>query len=199
MESKGTTLLPFTVRAYHEDGSWEDKIISAPEKQMRLEFPAKPRITKIVIDPETLLPDINRTNNVKSLAGSRRIAQLFSIDERFKIGDLELISRAFSARKKRYADAQITFTNLQDKPANLGLFFSSQFPGGRSRGLTNIFIELLPGETRTLQELISFPAVGYGLVNVEMRVFQISSQAAFQRLTKNSKPDTVYNYVFEIR
>jgi hypothetical protein len=199
MESKGANYLPLTLRIYLEDGSQQDRTILQPQKNMQAEFSINSPLTRVVLDPENRLPDINRSNNLKSLADSSRVERLYKLDQHFQIGDLQLISPPFSARKVRYADGLITLTNLQDKAANIGLFLTSQFPGGRSRGLTEIFVELLPGETRTLQELITFPAIGYGRVEVEMRIYQLYSQAAFQRIGKNSPPDSILYYVFEIK
>lgn len=153
---------------------------------------------RIVLDPERIYPDTDRGNNNHIFGDSRAIEQLYFIDNLFTIGDLELVSTPVVVGNQRAADFRLTITNLREETARLGLHLTANFPRVRNRGLSKLFIELAPGETRTIQDVLFMPLKGSGVMTVKAEYFIVSSRDQYDAIDRSTSPSLVSWYAFNI-
>lgn len=196
--NKGTVATPVPVTVTFDTGESETRRIELAGGAQWLNFDGAGKALRVRIDPDMKLPDIDRSNNLRSFGGSERIESLYAIDTFFDIGDILLVQQPGPEGQNREGEFELTVTNRQEQTAYLGVELIASFPGGRNRGVTWLFIELAPRETRTFRSQIMFPGRGEGLANVQARYFPVAGQEAYEQLNRASEPSLVDYYVFDI-
>jgi hypothetical protein len=201
LTNKGTAAPPVTVQVTFDDGSTESRDVAFAEREHQLSIETGGReIVRVRVDPDLVLPDVRRADNLRSLRGSERIQELYAIDNRLEIGDVRLTRQpvAVEGESQREGEFELTVTNLQERTVYLGLRMTTHFPGGRNRGVTRLLVQLSDLETVTIRNPLRFPGLGSGLVLLTAEYFQVGSPEAYERLDRNSKPDLTNYSVFEI-
>ena len=198
LENKGNVSESAELQVSYADGSQDIKRVNFEKKKEIIELPGDKKVARVRIDPEANLPDINRADNLLSKMGSARIKQLYSIDEELEIGDVTLQQQPQRGSQGRSAPFSITLANRQETTSYLGLHLSLRFPGGRNRGITRLLVELAPGEEKTISSEMKFPMKGLGLAYLTADFFKVSSEAAYKKLNRRSKPTLRSHYIFNI-
>lgn len=198
LESKGDVIEAVSILISYEDGSEDRKEITFPDNKKSLLINVDKRVARARIDPDGLLPDINRADNLLSKMGSERIKQLYSIDDDFEIGDIVLKEQPEKTTQGRSAPFFLSLVNKQEETAYLALNLTLRFPGGRNRGVTSMLLELAPGEERTIDSEIQFPMRGIGLAYLTAEYFRVEGEEGYAKLNRNSKPTLSNIYVFNI-
>lgn len=198
IRNHGTFDTPVEVTAIFEDGSSRRETVKPGDDSTWISFNGNQKVRRLIVDPDERLPDINRGDNMRSFGGSERIESLYSIDRYFDIGEITLVSPPVDSGESRIGEFEVTITNKSDNYASLGLRLTAAIPGQRNRGISRLFFEFSPGETRTLREKIVFPAEGKGLAHVSADYFRVSDREHFERLGRNDPASLTNYYVFNI-
>ena len=147
------------IAAGTEAASWEVDITDAP--------------VEVRIDPQGLLPDIDRSDNRYGFGNADRIRRFFPLDEQLEIGELHFDGDIQQVGRKRAENFSVTLRNLTDEPFGLGLLVSAQWldrPATRSQ--RRVFIMLPPGQKVVARDFVEFPRRGTGRARVEARYWR---------------------------
>ncbi len=194
----GDARYPVTLRALFAGGDEVSRVVEVRGRETWVEVSSSGPLRRLELDPERLLPDINRGNNVRSFGSAAGIELLYAIDRRFDVGEVIFTAppgRRDGVREGRF---ELTITNLGDVPRALGLRLTVRFPGARNRAVTRLFISFAPRETVTLREAIAFPGEGSGLAEVRADYFAVPDREAFERLDARSRPSLTNYYVYPV-
>jgi len=146
---------------------------------------------RIRFDPDSEYPDPRRSNNVRSFGGTAAIDQLYAIDNSFVIGDVEMTSEPLKIIDQRAADFRTTISNKRDRAINLGIHLTTSFPKVRNRGISKIFVQLSPGETQTIEDMLFMPLRGSGAMEVKVEYFVVADREQFEAINRRSRPNLV--------
>lgn len=196
--NKGTATPPAELRVVLAEGGEKSEIVRPQGQETWVSFATAGPAISVRLDPDGTLPDLNRSDNFRSLGGSERIERLYGIDAAWEIGDIVVAMPPRGDAGNRWAEFQLTVTNRQDKTGSLGLRLTSQFPGGRNRGITRLYLELAAGETRTFRERLDLPTLGAGQLLVTAEYFSIFSREGYERIDRASVPALVNYYAVDV-
>ena len=147
------------IPASTESEDWEADISAAP--------------VEVRLDPNGLLPDVNRGNNLFGFGDAANIRSFFPLDESLEIGELHFSGNVQTVGRRRVEEFSVTLANLTEEPVGLGLLVSAQWldrPAARSQ--RRIFIGLPPSETRVASDFVEYPRRGTGRARIEARYWR---------------------------
>lgn len=125
------------------------------------------------VDPDGLLPDVNRSNDRHGFGNADRIREFFPLDEVVDIGELHFDGTVQDVGRKRVESFSIALRNLGDEPQGLGLLVSAQWidrPATRTQ--RRIWVMLPPGERVVARDFVEYPRRGSGRARIEARYWQ---------------------------
>ena len=208
VRAAGAARGPVTLRALFSGGDEVSRVVEVRGRETWVEVSGSGPLRRLELDPERLLPDFNRGDNVRSFGSAAGIELLYAIDRRFDVGEVIFTAppgpaaspahpappaRRDGVREGRF---ELTITNRGDVPRALGLHLTVRFPGARNRAVTRLYISLAPRETVTLREAIAFPGEGSGLAEVRADYFAVPDREAFDSLDALSRPALTNYYIY---
>ena len=196
--SRGDAAASVPVRAVFVGGEERTRTVDMAGGDSWVDFEKSGKLRRVEVDPERTLPDINRGDNIRSFVTAERIELLYSIDREFDIGELIFEGKTFREDGKRAREFVLSITNLSDRPRAIGLRLVSRFPGARNRSLSRLFIELAPGETKSVRDRIFFTDDGNGLAEVRAEYYPVANRSAFEKIDKRRKPALINYYIVDI-
>ena len=161
---------------------WE-VAISAPPVDVRL-------------DPDGLLPDINRSNNRFGFGNADRIREFFPLDELVEIGELHFDGSIQQVGRKRAENFSVTLRNLGDEPLGLGLLVSAQWVDNpANRRQRRIFVLLPAGETVVVRDFVEYPRRGTGRARIQARYWQAEDPENLNERLLRDPADLLNSYI----
>ena len=148
------------------------------------------------VDRDSLLPDVNRSNNRYRFGDADRIRQFFPLDEQLEIGELHLGGDIQQVGRKRAENFSVTLRNLGEEPYGLGLLVSAQWvdrPASRTQ--RRIFIVLPPGETVVARDFIEYPRRGTGRARIEARYWSAADPELLTERLLRDPADLLNSYL----
>jgi VWFA-related protein len=162
--------------------AWEVAISAAP--------------VDIRLDPEGLLPDVNRSNNRFGFGNADRIRAFFPLDELVAIGELHFDGSINQVGRKRAENFSVTLRNLGAEPLGLGLLVSAQWidrPANRTQ--RRIFVLLPPGETVVARDFVEYPRRGTGRARIQARYWQAEDPEELTERLLRDPADLLNSYL----
>ncbi len=164
------------------------------EAEWELEFDEQP--VGVRLDPDGLLPDINRSNNRYGFGDADRVRAFFPLDNRIEIGELHFGGEIEQVGRKRVEDFSVTLRNLGSEPLGLGLLVSAQWidrPASRTQ--RRIFVMLPPGELLVARDFVEYPRRGTGPARIEARYWQADDPDVLTERLLRDPADLLNSYL----
>jgi len=155
------------------DGSVLYADIPAGTETEAWEIPITAQPVEVRLDPDGLLPDMNRSNNRHGFGDADRIREFFPLDTLVEIGELHFDGDIQQVGRKRAENFSVTLRNLTEEPLGLGLLVSAQWidrPANRTQ--RRIFVLLPPGQRVVARDFVEYPRRGTGRARIEARYWQ---------------------------
>jgi len=159
-----------------------------------IEIPSPP--VEVRLDPDGLLPDVNRSNNRFGFGDASRIRSFFPLDEQIEIGEIHFDGDVKQVGRKRAENYSVTLRNLTDEPVGLGLLVSAQWlsrPASRSQ--RRVFLTLPPGEQIVARDFIEFPRRGNGAARIEARYWRADDAEMLNERLLRDPADLMNSYL----
>jgi VWFA-related protein len=122
------------------------------------------------LDPDGLLPDVNRGNDRFGFGNADRVREFFPLDDLIDIGELHFDGTVQDVGRKRVESFSVALENLGEEPRGLGLLVSAQWidrPATRTQ--RRIWVMLPPGERVVARDFVEYPRRGTGRARIEAR------------------------------
>lgn len=148
------------------------------------------------LDPDGLLPDVNRSNNRFGFGNADRIREFFPLDDLVEIGELHFDGDIQQVGRKRAENFSVTLRNLGDEPLGLGLLVSAQWvdrPANRMQ--RRIFMLLPPGETVVARDFVEYPRRGTGRARIQARYWQAQDPDHLTERLLRDPADLLNSYI----
>ena len=188
--------LPVSVQVRTAEGGELRRELPPGIGQARLEISLEQPPVAVVVDPDGLLPDVNRANNRHGFGDAARVRRFFAFDERFEIGELQLDGTiTLDEAQQRQERFRVRVRNLTDAPTGLGLLVSAAWSSRPERAQRAYFVYLGPGESRLLEEYLAYPNRGTGRARIEARYWQAASPEELTRDLVAAEPGLINHYV----
>ncbi len=171
-----------------------DLIASEDEVRWEIEVPTEP--VDVRLDPDALLPDINRANNRHGFGSAERVRDFFPLDRQAVIGELHFSEQIETIAMRRVEEFSVTLTNLTEEPLGLGLLVSAQWldrPAARRQRA--VFFTIPAGEQRRVRDFLIFPRLGRGRARIEARYWRASDPEALTQRVLRDPPDVMNSYM----
>jgi VWFA-related protein len=150
----------------------------------------------VTVDPEGLLPDVNRGNNRYGFGDASRIERFFPLDREVEIGELHLLGDLQQVGRKRVEGFEVTLRNLTDEPLGLGLLVSAQWvsrPADRTQ--RRIFVVVPPNQRVLARDFVEFPRRGDGRARIEARYWRARDPEALTARLLRDEADLLNSYM----
>jgi Ca-activated chloride channel family protein len=170
--------------------------IPASTESESWELPVSEQPVSVTLDPDNLLPDINRSNNRYGFGNADRIREFFPLDDIVDIGELHFDGDIQQVGRKRAESFSVTLENLGDEPLGLGLLVSAQWidrPANRTQ--RRIFVMLPPGQRVVARDFIEYPRRGTGRARVEARYWQAADPGVLNERLLRDPADMLNSYL----
>lgn len=167
---------------------------STEDEEWELEIDDQP--VDVRIDPDSRLPDVNRSNNRYRFGDADRIRELFPLDDELEVGELHFAGEIQQVGRKRAENFSVTLRNLTDEAYGLGLLVSAQWvdrPASRTQ--RRIFIVLPPGETVVARDFIEYPRRGTGRARIEARYWSAANPEVLNERLLRDPADLLNSYL----
>ena len=191
---RGGALMPAMVRVSLEDGGEVLEKVKGQQRRERLKITTTSPPRRVELDPEEVLPDINRANNYIALGKVATVEELFKIDQFFQIGELAL-ARSFQREGSYFQDRfKLRVKNITNSEQGLGIVILAEFANIRSKGRRSFFISLAPYEERTIEDHYLIPR-GSGKVKIQASFYMVKDEREFKQISRIQQPDLSNNYI----
>jgi Ca-activated chloride channel family protein len=150
----------------------------------------------VTVDPEGLLPDVNRGNNRYGFGDASRIERFFPLDREVEIGELHLLGDLQQVGRKRVEGFEVTLRNLTDEPLGLGLLVSAQWlsrPADRTQ--RRVFVVVPPNQQVLARDFVEFPRRGDGRARIEARYWRAPDPEALTARLLRDDADLLNSYM----
>ena len=168
--------VPLTIQARCPDGQVVTDSVAAgmEDEPFEMELPCVP--VSVAVDPNGLIPDINRSNNSYGFGDADRIRRFFAFDERFSVGELQFsAAMLLNEAQQRTEPFQLRVTNRTDRATGIGALISAEWLNRPERTQQAYFVNMGPHETRLLDESLVYPNRGTGIARVEARFWEAAT------------------------
>lgn len=188
--------MPVTIRVTCIGGEVlsETLAIGSGEEQVEFNLPSAP--VSVALDPDGLIPDINRSNNRHGFGNAENIRRFFSFDNLFGIGELvfggEITLDEAGQRREQF---NLTVTNRGDRDSGLGVLVSAEWTSRPERIQRAYFINLGAGETRIVEESFAYPNRGTGRARIDARFWNASDVDNLTDKLVSVDPGAVNSYI----
>lgn len=170
------------IPASNDDESWQ------------LDLDAQP--VDVRLDPDSLLPDVNRSNNRYGFGNAERIREFFPLDDLIDIGELHFDGTVEQVGRKRVENFSVSLENKSDEPVGLGMLVSAQWidrPAARTQ--RRVFVMLPPGERVVAHDFLEYPRRGSGAARVEARYWRAPDPDTLTERSMRDPADLLNSYV----
>lgn len=160
------------------------------------EVPVSGQPVSVTVDPDNLLPDVNRSNNRFGFGNADRIREFFPLDDLIHIGEVHLDGTIEQVGRKRVENFSVTLENLGEEPVGLGLLISAQWvdrPASRTQ--RRIFVMLPPGQQLVARDFIEYPRRGTGRARIEARYWQAADPEVLTERLLRDPADLLNSYI----
>ena len=154
------------------------------------------QLSEIRLDPEGLLPDVNRANNRRGFGDASRIRRFFEFDDVIRIGELQFDGTIeLDAAGQRVEKFSVAVANLVDEPTGMGLLVSAEWANRPERTQRAYFFNLGPRERRVLHEVLAYPNRGTNRSTVAARYWRAPDAATLTERLVSHEPEALNTYV----
>jgi len=170
------------IPASSEDESWQLDVDSQP--------------VDVRLDPDSLLPDVNRSNNRYGFGNADRIREFFPLDDLVDIGELHFDGTIEQVGRKRVENFSVTLENKTDEPLGLGVLVSAQWidrPAARTQ--RRVFVMLPPGQPVVAHDFLEYPRRGTGAARIEARYWRAPDPDTLTERSMRDPADLLNSYV----
>ncbi len=188
--------VPVTVEARCADGQVvTDSVAAGMENaSFELELPCLP--TSVAVDPNGLIPDVNRSNNSHGFGDADKIRRFFAFDERFSVGEIQFsTAMTLDETQQRAEPFQLRITNRTDQATGVGVLVSAEWFHRPERVQRAYFVNMGPRETRLLDESLGYPNRGTGHARVEARFWEAGTVEDLTDKIVGRTPGAVNAYI----
>ncbi len=165
--------VPVTVQARCPDGQVTTESVApgVDDESIEMELSCNP--VSVSVDPNGLIPDVNRSNNSHGFGDADNVRRFFAFDERFSVGELLLSdSMTLDESQQRVEPFQLRLTNRTDRVTGVGVLISAEWFDRPERVQRAYFVSIGPRETRLIEEALGYPNRGTGHARVEARFWE---------------------------
>ncbi len=164
------------------------------DESFEMELPCVP--VSVAVDPNRLIPDVNRSNNSHGFGDADTIRRFFAFDERFTVGELRFsTTMALDEAQQRVEPFQLRVTNRTDRATGVGVLISTEWFHRPERVQRAYFVKMGPRETRLLDESLGYPNRGTGHARVEARFWEAASVEDLTDKIVARPPGAINSYI----
>lgn len=188
--------VPVTVEVRTTDGQRLRDLVAAGtgRGEVTIDLPNPP--TAVIVDPDGLIPDTNRSNNREGFGNAANIRRFFTFDERFEVSELDFSGEiTLDEAEQRVEQFTVRVGNLTDRQTGVGLLVSAKWLDRPERVQRAYFIPLGPGETRLVQERFAYPNRGTNRAQIEARFWEATSVEDLTSRLIAEEPGSTSNYI----
>ena len=188
--------VPLNVGARCPDGQVVTETVAAGIDNVSFEMAVPCVPVSVDVDPDGLIPDVNRSNNTHGFGDADKIRRFFAFDERFSVGEL-----AFSAAmtldetQQRSEPFQLRITNRTDRATGVGVLISAEWFNRPERVQRAYFVNIGPRETRLIEESLGYPNRGTGHARVEARFWEAGTVEDLTAKLVAQPPGAINGYI----
>jgi len=191
---RGGALMPILVKISLEDGEEVFEELKGRQRRERVKITTTSPPQRVELDPEGILPDINRANNYEVLREIATVEELFKIDQFFQIGEL-FLSRNFQPRERYLQDRfKLRVKNVSNSERGLGIVILAEFANVRSKGRRSFYLSLAPYEERVIEDYYLLPR-GSGKAKIQVSYYMVKDEKEFKRIGRRQLSDLSNNYI----
>ncbi len=188
--------VPLTVQARCPDGQVTRESIAPgiEDESFEMELACNP--VSVAVDPDGLIPDVNRSNNTHGFGDADNIRRFFAFDERFSVGELLLSSSmTLDESQQRIEPFQLRITNRTDRATGVGVLISAEWFDRPERVQRAYFVNIGPRETRLIEEALGYPNRGTGHARVEARFWEAGTVEDLTEMIVARPPGALNAYI----
>ena len=191
---KDGALMPIVVKVSLEDGEEVFEEVKGRRMRERLKITTTSPPQRVELDPQELLPDINRANNYQILKKVAAVEELFKMDQFFQIGEL-VLARSFHPQEAYLRDSfKLRVKNITSSQRGLGIVILAEFANVRSKGRRSFYLNLAPYEERVVEDYYLLPR-GRGKAKIQASFYMAKDEREFKRISRRQRPDLSNNYI----
>ncbi|MGD8329673.1 MAG: VWA domain-containing protein [Acidobacteriota bacterium] len=167
---------------------------SSESENWQLDVDAPP--VDVRLDPDSLLPDVNRSNNRYGFGSAERIREFFPLDDLIDIGELHFDGTIEQVGRKRVENFSVTLENKTEEPVGLGVLVSAQWidrPAARTQ--RRVFVMLPPGQRVVAHDFVEYPRRGTGAARIEARYWRAPDPDTLTERSMRDPADLLNSYV----
>lgn len=188
--------VPLTVQARCPGGQVVTESVAPGmnDETVEMALPCLP--VSVSVDPNGLIPDVNRSNNSHGFGDADKIRRFFAFDERFSVGELEFsAAMALDEGQQRTELFQLRITNRTERSTGVGVLISAEWFNRPERVQRAYFVNMGPGETRLIEESLGYPNRGTGHARVEARFWEAATVEDLTRKIVAQQPGAINGYI----
>ncbi len=191
---RGGARMPVVVKVSLEDGEEVLEQAKGQQRRERLKITTISPPRRVELDPEEILPDINRANNYVALGKVATVEELFKIDQFFQIGELAL-AKSFQRQGSYFQDRfKLRVKNVTNSEQGLGIVILAEFANIRSKGRRSLFLNLAPYEERVIEDHYLIPRAS-GKVKIQAAFYMVKDEREFKQISRIQQPDLRNSYI----